>query len=620
MRPCFVVLVGVTLSLVAVGSGVAQEQCYLTGYDVSRTGVSPYQFTFPPVLSWAFTTGEKNASAPVAGVAVGPDMVYAPVGSNLYALDRRTGAQKWKFSLGGKCFCTPVYHNNVVYVGTESKQLLAVSADKGQRLWSFPVTGAIRSDPLLFEGVLYFGTEDGRLYALDLESRQLRWYFEAGGKVRTAPAYYRDNIFAANDQGYVYALNARDGRLRWNTNLDTDKMYSAPMVDRRRVLIGAGNSLVALDLDNGAISWSYQTFGLVAGTPATKDRMVFVGSKDGSLYCINGATGKAMWRYPHEGALEPVTSSPTVQDNTVIFRSGPRLVIGLDIRPGISHDKRLVWQYTLPQPPAKATTPGGAGPGGPGMEPGMPGPGGGPPGAPGMPPAGPGAPGMPGEGGPGRPGRGTRTQVEVNWEDTVDSPVAVAEGSAYVIGDDWVVYGFDNLAADADGPMISDGLLDIRGQGGYQVRYRLVVDRGDTFPGRWADLVEVPGAPPISLSAVVADGGSGVDPASIVVKLDDQPAEATYDARQGLLWWVYDPRGAAVSLRNGVRNLFISCADWLGNKTEAQVAFTVDNTLPRPAPPQPATGMPGGEGMPGMPGAPGMPGGPGMPPPMPPMQ
>jgi len=139
--------------------------------------------------------------------------------------------------------------------------------------------------------------------------------------------------------------------------------------------------------------------------------------------------------------------------------------------------------------------------------------------------------------------------------------------------------------------------------------------------------VEVPGAPPISVSIVLNDSGCGVDPATIAVKLDDEAAEATYDARQGLLWYVYDPRGAAVAMRNGVRNLMVTCADWLGNTGSAQVAFTVDNSLPQPAPPtnaqpggpggpgggEPGMGMPGMPGMPGAPGAPGAPGMPGMP-------
>ena len=99
--------------------------------------------------------------------------------------------------------------------------------------------------------------------------------------------------------------------------------------------------------------------------------MVFIGSSDGSLYCLNGGTGRAIWRYPSEGTLAPVTSSPSISGNTVVFRSGPRLLIGLDIRPDVPANKRVVWQYTLPAPPASAVPqpqPGAEGmPGMPGM-------------------------------------------------------------------------------------------------------------------------------------------------------------------------------------------------------------------------------------------------------------
>ncbi|MBU0609425.1 MAG: PQQ-binding-like beta-propeller repeat protein, partial [Armatimonadetes bacterium] len=367
-----VVVITVSAALVlAIALAGAQEPAteYLAGYDVLRTGVSPYEFKFPPVLSWQFTTGEKNADEPVAGVAVGPDLVYAPVGSNLYGLDRQTGQQKWKLSLGGKCFCTPVVAGDVVYVGTENKQLVAVNAKAGQRLWAFPTTAAVRGEPLLFENTLYFGTDDGRLFALDLESRQLRWYFEAGGKIRGGPAYYRDAVYCASDDGYLYALSTKDGHQVWNTNLGTTDVFSAPIVARGRILIGAGNSLLAVDVANGAVDWSFQTYGMVASRPALKDRMIFLGSADGSLYCLNAGNGKAIWRYPKQGALQPVTSSPSIQGDSVVFRSGPRLLVALSTDQNTPADKRLVWQYTLPQPPAKRQTTGGA----PGATPGGPG-------------------------------------------------------------------------------------------------------------------------------------------------------------------------------------------------------------------------------------------------------
>jgi hypothetical protein len=173
---------------------------------------------------------------------------------------------------------------------------------------------------------------------------------------------------------------------------------------------------------------------------------------------------------------------------------------------------------------------------------------------------------------------------------------------------------------------VREALVDIQGKGGFQVRYQIVLDRGDTFAGRYADLVEIPGAPPIRVSVVLDDEGVGVNPATIQVRLNNELVETTYDARQALLWYVYEPAGAARSLRNGVQNMMIRAADWKGNDIRAQLSFTVDNSLPPPSPPQQLQPGPGGPGMdPGMPGMPGMPGGPMMPgmpggmPPPPPM-
>ena len=105
----------------------------------------------------------------------------------------------------------------------------------------------------------------------------------------------------------------------------------------------------------------------------------------------------------------------------------------------------------------------------------------------------------------------------------------------------------------------------------------------------------------------VIDTGSGVDPSQLRLELDGQQVETTYDSQQGLLWYIYNPRGAARSLANGVRNFVITATDWLGNEATAQASFTVDNSLEPPGPRVPTPGA-GGE-MPGGPEGPGWPGG-----------
>ena len=582
--------------------GLAQlGSTYMSGFDLQRSGVSPYDIEFPPVLAWQHTTSERNPQAPVATPAVGPQTVFVPVGNALLGIDRVTGARKWRLDTGARIFSTPVYHNNTVYVGSDNDELIAVNAATGARSWAIKTGGDVRSSPLVFNNVLYFGSDDRHVYALDINTKQLRWKFQTRGAVRSTPCYYRDKLFVVSADGYLYALNVRTGQQLWNTNIGTRNVFGSPVIERQKVLVAAGDRLLAYDTETGNIRWSFTSAGLIVGSAAIKDRRAYIGSRDGSLYCLDANNGVALWRYPSEGTYEPISSSPSIQGNTIVYRSGARSVLAVDIGPNAG---QLVWQYTLPEVKASAQAteamPGerrgrrGRGPGG--MPPGMPG---GPEMPPGMPggfdPGVPGAPGMPG--GPGGWDGGRTAPVELKMEDVIDPSPALADNALYILSDDHVVFGFDNTAADNSGPVIREALLDIRGREGYSARYRVIVDRADSFPGRYIEFQEpVPGAPPITLSMVLIDPGSGVDPNSIQVKMDNKAVELTYDMRQGLLWYIYDPRGAAVSLRNGLQNFIVSAADWLGNRTEVQMAFEVDNSLPPPSPP---VGAPGTPGMPG---------------------
>jgi len=142
----------------------------------------------------------------------------------------------------------------------------------------------------------------------------------------------------------------------------------------------------------------------------------------------------------------------------------------------------------------------------------------------------------------------------------------------------------------------------------------------DDFPEHYAEEIEIPGSPPIFLSLMLTDEGSGVNPDLVTVTVNGEAADFTYDPTEGLLWYIYDPRGAAANLSNGVKEILFEATDWRGNHAARVVSMTIDNRLEPPEPPRQQQQMGPGMFEPGMmePGMePGMmpPGG--FPPPMP---
>src|SRR5436190_591947 len=92
---------------------IATSSAMFHGYaEENKNGHKPYQ----PVegIQWKFKTKGKIFSSPT----IINDIIF--VGSedkNLYAIDQHTGKQKWKFTTGGAVHSSPAIYGNNVYVG-----------------------------------------------------------------------------------------------------------------------------------------------------------------------------------------------------------------------------------------------------------------------------------------------------------------------------------------------------------------------------------------------------------------------------------------------------------------------------------------------------------------------
>jgi hypothetical protein len=190
--------------------------------------------------------------------------------------------------------------------------------------------------------------------------------------------------------------------------------------------------------------------------------------------------------------------------------------------------------------------------------------------------------------------------------DFVDPTPALVDNRMYVVGDDDVLYGLEYNAPDNVPPAISEAVLEIEGQDQVRFAYAVPTDDVDDFPLRFVDTVKVPGSPPVYLSVRVVDLGSGVDPESVEVSMDNQKLQGvTYDAEQGLLWYIYDRTGrGGAALSNGEHNFVIRASDWRGNQAAVQLSLTIDNSLSPPSAAamgiRPTTTGPGGMGPGGM--------------------
>ncbi len=87
----------------------------------------------------------------------------------------------------------------------------------------------------------------------------------------------------------------------------------------------------------GNVLWEFRTGDIVISAPAIVGGRVFVGSNDGTFYCLHENTGELIWSYQTGGIIH---SSPAVAGNKVFFGSWDKKVYCLDY-----NDGKLIWSY-----------------------------------------------------------------------------------------------------------------------------------------------------------------------------------------------------------------------------------------------------------------------------------
>ncbi len=104
-----------------------------------------------------------------------------------------------------------------------------------------------------------------------------------------------------------------------------NSVYSSPSVVDGLLYVGSYDRKVyCINASTGAFVWSYSTINVVFSSPAVVDGMVYVGEGEGGtyglIYCLNASTGARIWSVQtasFDARLGGVYSSPAVVDGRV---------------------------------------------------------------------------------------------------------------------------------------------------------------------------------------------------------------------------------------------------------------------------------------------------------------
>ncbi len=520
------------------------------------------QFDGPAPLAWRWV--QPTNAVPSGAPVIDGDTIYTAVGGRIFAIDRTTGNQKWRYPqvepIGGQFRAAPVLVDGVLIAAADNKIVYAIDSTNGSPKWTYNSPSPVYGTPVKVGAYVAYSTSDNKLIALE----------GATGKPAWEPYNIYDRIqgqIAAYDNGIVFFTGLNELRsldiVSKKANYLRPVKFSelppgaTPVLYGDAFYVSSGPYVVAINAADGRAKWQTNTGLQLTSTPAASSAGIFVVSQDGDALVLEPLRGRPIDSMKR-GPLK-LGSIPSVRPSAV----GTKFLVPTangSINLFDPETATLLWSYVV-RPvgdvfEAASTSPGlGRGTSG-------------------------------GRGGQATGAGGAQGKRISSL--TASGPAVLAGTTLLLPARDGSILAFDkDLGVDLTPPTAR----------------QVWPTPGDVVSGQ----------PPLEFIFRLSDEAAGVNETTIKVEIDGKEAGYTY-TRDGYVRVAFSANaGAALTpvkgappapkrnqtLQDGRHAVTLTVADWMGNVAKLNYSVVIDNALrPLPLPGSDQTGQapPGGGG------------------------
>jgi outer membrane protein assembly factor BamB len=235
---------------------------------------------------WTFETESEIKSS---AVVVGEDVLVSSYDEHLYALDRKTGALKWKFQAMGPLHSTPAISEGLIYVTGCDSVFRGIRLADGTEAQQFDSGAYTAATPALVDGIAYYGTFANDVLAVDLKNQKYLWRYEHPERrfpFYSSAAVADGKVIVGGRDKLVHAIDQKTGQSLWTFPTGA-RVESSPVVAGDRVYVGSGDGrFYVLELKTGAKIWEFDAGASIVASPAIASGRIVIGSQDGVLYAF----------------------------------------------------------------------------------------------------------------------------------------------------------------------------------------------------------------------------------------------------------------------------------------------------------------------------------------------
>ena len=232
-------------------------------------------------------------------------IVYTDNGSNLLAINAQTGVLIWSVSLGGTfSSSSPTVANGIIYIGSDNGFLYAIDVKTGSQKWRYDLYPTktdfrdVKGNPVVIDGIVYAlsTNSNGSCVALDAVTGVKKWSInKAFGNIDASPTVYNGVVYFYLGSKQITAFDAKTGNKLWeNNNFAVDK---SPMVINDIIYFSDDNGkIIALDALKGITKTSLSTTEVTDIPLLVLGESIFV-AKDNTAKAVDSQSGKLLWTY-----------------------------------------------------------------------------------------------------------------------------------------------------------------------------------------------------------------------------------------------------------------------------------------------------------------------------------
>lgn len=247
-----------------------------------KRGAERWRFSYPPSPADDHRQGGL--------LAVGELVLVPAWNGTLYALDAATGTLRWQASGGQPLRARPAFDGTRLYLAAGDGTLTALSLD-GDVLWRQTLPDPLLSEPALIPGGVVVLTRAGRLAAFDAAGVE-SWRRDLGETCYYgAPVFSAGVLFVPTAAGALWKLDARSGTVLWRADT-AGPVYATPLVAGGRIYLGDNSgTLQVFGAESAALLATYRVGDAIQSRPLLWQDQLLFGSRDHKLHALTVADG-----------------------------------------------------------------------------------------------------------------------------------------------------------------------------------------------------------------------------------------------------------------------------------------------------------------------------------------